>query len=152
MSDQLVDRSLSQVFGVDAINAPVPAVLSEAEERVDADSDDYDLVRRKLHALLIEGASAFEHLSAIAKSEEKISAFTALNEMLGGLSDISMKILDVKEKKIKVEQMKQKLLPKEGADPGQVINNNTIFIGSTTQFLDMINQEDVIDVECKENE
>lgn len=125
-----VDNTLSDVFGVVPIGDPEKVPPPEIPETKSGELEDFEFVRSKLHALLHEGSTAFEVLAQIAKSEEKISAFSTLNEMLSNLSDISIKLLEIQEKKNKI------LAPaKNAALPGtNSVTNNAVFVGSTSEL------------------
>lgn len=131
-----VDKSLSETFGVEPIGPPdrlPPPPLPETEEN---EIEDFEFVRQKLHSLLHEGTAAFETLADIAKTEEKISAFSTLNEMLSNLSDISIKLLEIQEKKRKIQTPKE-----QKALPGNV-TNNAVFVGSTADLDKLISKMD----------
>lgn len=137
-----VNESLSNTFGLDpleCVNKQLPTVI-EQEEVPDNSEKDFEFVRNKLHGLISEGTDAFQFLAELAKSEEKISAFSTLNEMLSNLSDISMKLLEVHEKKQKIKATEAKTSPS-----GQTnVTNNVAFLGSTadlSKFLQSTNNE-----------
>ena len=130
-----IDASLSETFGVPTISELVP-VEEKPMEVVESESDDFEFVRRKLHSLLHEGTTAFETLAVIAKSEEKISAFTALNEMMNNLSEISVKLLDIQEKKQKLNNTKT-----DNKNPTTITNNNIAFIGTTADLSKLLNDD-----------
>lgn len=129
-----VDNTLSEIFGVAPIGEPEKVPPPEIPETKPGDVEDFEFVRQKLHGLLHEGTTAFETLAQIAKSEEKISAFSTLNEMLSNLSDISIKLLEIQEKKNKL------LAPQKGQQSTpNTVTNNAVFVGSTADLARMIN-------------
>lgn len=138
-----IDDSLSETFGL-----PVPEREQRDEIAVqpsEAD-DDFEFVRETLRSLLDAGADAFADLANIARSEEKVSAYSAMNDMLSNLSNISVKLMDIQKTKREIENIGQKDKQQSG-----VVNNttNVAFIGSTTDLAKLISnntQGEIIDV------
>lgn len=133
-----VDNALSETFGVPTLQEVNPATISQADPPK-SELEDFEFVRLKLHALLHAGTESFETLALLAKTEEKISAFQALNEMMGNLSDISLKLLEIQEKK-------QKLTSKTEKHDGSVTNvtNNVAYIGSTADLAKLLNDHNFL--------
>jgi hypothetical protein len=105
------------------------------ESSVEADAD---AVRDTLYKLLKHGEDAFEDLKRIAVAEESPRSFEVLNGMLGNLSDIAIKLLDVHERKAKIQ--KSVALNQNDQQPinNGVVNNNTVFVGTTTDLQTML--------------
>lgn len=151
-----IDKSLSEMFGVDPMYEDKPTkteqlpVVVDPESRAiqvfeDPDSTDMETdaaqIRNNLHQLINQGQEAFESLIHIAKTEEKISAFDIANQMLSNLSNINLQLLALHEKKKKMKMADQQ---KKQADKGQagIVNNggttNIAFVGTTAELLDRI--------------
>ena len=94
-------------------------------------------VRSTLYNLLKQGEEAFEDLKRIAVAEESPRSFEVLNSMLGNLSDIAVKLIEVHERKQKINRGKE---PEKQAVNNGTVNNNTVFVGTTSDLQDMIRQ------------
>lgn len=140
-----IDDNLSQVFDMEPVKQG--DVIMKSGEVVPADVDnkqsekietDYDKTRNNLHGLLSQGQEALMYALDIAKSSEHPRAFEVVGNLIKQLSDINSQLLDIHEKK-------QKLDSKSGGKPDevptkQVTNNNAIFVGSTSELNKMIKQ------------
>ena len=133
-------RSLSETFDVhDVVDVPANE-LTVIDDRKPEDAtleSDADAVRDTLYNILKQGEEAFEDLKRIAGAEESPRSFEVLNSMLGTLSDVSMKLLDVHEKKAKIR--KQSATAETGAPVNNgTVNNNTVFVGTTAELQEML--------------
>ena len=133
-------RSLSETFDVhDVVDVPANE-LTVIDDRKPEDAtleSDADAVRDTLYNILKQGEEAFEDLKRIAVAEESPRSFEVLNSMLGTLSDVSMKLLDVHEKKAKIR--KQSTTAENGAPVNNgTVNNNTVFVGTTAELQEML--------------
>lgn len=141
-----VEEKFAEAFGIPPIeqvsDRDLPVVQNTPEPLDDKSKDDFEFVRGTLYKLLKNGSDAFEQLAEIASVEEKISAYSTMNEMLSNLSDISIKLLDIHEKKKKMEIAS----PKEQPQSQQNITNNTVFVGSAVDLDKLLSQGDIIDV------
>lgn len=139
-----VERNIHELVGLPVEEVSLPTLIEKTEAPKDADAkDDIDFVRDTLHSLLRAGTDAFEDLADIARTEEKVSAFATMNSMLQNLSDISLKLIDLHEKK-------QKLLatspePSGNSSVNNVTNNNAVFVGSTSDLAKFLNNGNVYD-------
>ena len=130
-----LDKSLSEAFDIEP---SMQHVQLPAERLIPEDStlqSDAEEVRSVLYNLLKEGEEAFNDLKRIAVAEESPRSFEVLNGMLSNLSDIAIKLLDVHEKKNKIN--KQSAIEQGPVNNGTV-NNNTVFVGTTADLQDMI--------------
>ena len=144
-----VERGIHELVGLPVEEPELPALIEKQEVPKDNDAkDDIDFVRNTLHSLLEAGTTAFEDLADIARSEEKVSAFATMNSMLQNLSDISLKLIELHEKK-------QKILATPSKEEGQaknvnnVTNNNAVFVGSTSDLTKFLNGGQIYDSEQK---
>lgn len=140
-----IEKSLSESFGVDTVLDVTPRGESSEimqinmPESKDLDSD-AESVRNTLYDLLKAGTEAFDDLKRIAVSEESPRSFEVLNAMLGNLSDIAVKLIDVQDKVNKIKRASQK----DSAPVNNgTVNNNTIFVGTTSDLQDMLKNLDM---------
>jgi hypothetical protein len=123
--EDVVDKREKQVSDV-VVNVPM-------DTSIDADAD---AVRETLYNLLKQGEEAFGDLKRIAVAEESPRSFEVLNSMLGQLSDIAVRLMDVHEKRIKIKKASAE--PTTAAINNGTVNNNTVFVGTTADLQDMI--------------
>lgn len=145
MSDSVDNKSnrvfqtLANTFDVeDVVDKKAPSVI-ESEIAVPEDNSvdsDAEAVRDTLYNLLKKGEEAFEDLKRIAVAEESPRSFEVLNSMLGQLSDIAVKLMDVHEKKNKIKKASAE--PDTKAINNGTVNNNTVFVGTTADLQQMI--------------
>lgn len=151
IDDEIVDasprvfRSLANTFDIpedSVVDVSSKSELStdvrvDVPESADLDSD-ANAVRDTLYNLLKNGEEAFNDLKRIAVAEESPRSFEVLNGLLGNLSDIAMKLMDVHEKKAKIQ--KAKSVDEVNVNNGSVITNNTVFVGTTADLQNAIKQ------------
>lgn len=136
-----VFQTLASTFDVeDAVDKRTPSVIESAIAVPEDDSVDSDAeaVRDTLYNLLKKGEEAFEDLKRIAVAEESPRSFEVLNSMLGQLSDIAVKLMDVHEKKNKIKKASTASESETKAINNGTVNNNTVFVGTTADLQQMI--------------
>lgn len=134
-----VFQTLADTFDVeDAVDKRAPVVIESSIDVPEDNSVDSDAeaVRDTLYNLLKKGEEAFEDLKRIAVAEESPRSFEVLNSMLGQLSDIAVKLMDVHEKKNKIKKASAE--PEAKAINNGTVNNNTVFVGTTADLQQMI--------------
>lgn len=129
-------QSLADTFDVDDVvdtsdvtDLSLPTIPDDTSVESDTEK-----VRETLYTLLSEGADAFSSLKRIAKAEESPRSFEVLNSMLSNLSDIAVKLMDVHERKLKMQKVST---PTEVVNNGNV-TNNTMFVGTTMELHEML--------------
>jgi hypothetical protein len=147
-----IDKSLSELFGVDPLYDPANQTntlatvqIVDPEQRAievinDPDSSDMEqdvaMIRNNMHAMIREGQEAFSALIHIAKAEERISAFEVCNSYLANLTEMNMQLMTLHEKKKKLKMMSS------DKSSGAIVNNggttNIAFVGTTKEMLEHI--------------
>lgn len=144
MSDNKSNRvfqTLADTFDIeDVVDKRTPATVEDAlvvpvDNTVDSDAE---AVRDTLYNLLKKGEEAFEDLKRIAVAEESPRSFEVLNSMLGQLSDIAVKLMDVHEKKNRIKKASTSNDQENKAINNGTVNNNTVFVGTTTDLQQML--------------
>ena len=137
-----IDESLSDVFDLEPMEVKTGELITSAGEVIVPDQPkdekiehDYDKTRGNLHSLLAQGQEALYHALEVAKSSEHPRAFEVVGNLMKQLSDVNAQLLDLHEKKQKLDLPKTK---QEEATGKQVTNNNAIFVGSTADLNKMI--------------
>ena len=104
----------------------------------DNKEDDFELVRRIKHGLLVKGEEALEDMIEVARATEHPRAYEVLSGMLKNVSDAGDSLIDIHKKK---HDMEKKDIP---AIPSTT--NNNVFVGSTTDLQRMLMKDvDIID-------
>jgi hypothetical protein len=135
-----IDTALSNTFQISPIAENKNQLVSYEEREIDSSNidDDIDAVRSNLYSLLEKGETALEDLTEIAKAEESPRAFEVLNSMLNTMSDISMKLLEIEERKIKMKKMRTDSSQQSDATNPTTVNNNVVFVGTTQELQNQI--------------
>jgi len=104
----------------------------------DNKENDFELVRRIKHGLLVKGEEALEDMIEVARATEHPRAYEVLSGMLKNVSDAGDSLIDIHKKK---HDMEKKDIP---AIPSTT--NNNVFVGSTTDLQRMLMKDvDIID-------
>lgn len=137
-----LDENLSEVFDIEPMEVKSGELITTTgdvvvpetpkDERIEYD---YDKTRNNLHSLLQSGQDALMHALEVAKSSEHPRAFEVVGNLMKQLSDVNAQLLDLHEKKQKLDLPKTK---QEEANAKQVTNNNAIFVGSTSDLNKML--------------
>ena len=101
---------------------------------------DAESVRSTLYNLLKVGTEAFDDLKRIAVAEESPRSFEVLNSMLGNLSDIAVKLIDIQDKVNKIKRADAAAPSKSAAVNNGTVTNNTVFVGTTAELQDAMRQ------------
>lgn len=135
-----IDETLSDVFDVEPMKVKSGELITTKGEVVVPKDEkieyDYDKTRNNLHSLLQSGQDALMHALEVAKSSEHPRAFEVVGNLMKQLSDVNAQLLDLHEKKQKLDLPKTK--QEESAGTKQVTNNNAIFVGSTSELNKML--------------
>lgn len=146
-------KSLSSTFDVPDVvdvtpkseNAISTEIVIPEDKTLDSDAT---AVRDTLYKLLTAGAEAFDDLKRIAVAEESPRSFEVLNGMLGNLSDIALKLIEVQDKVGKIKRADQKGEEQTGGTTN-ITNYNTAFVGTTADLQDVIKR---LSMEDNDNE
>lgn len=144
-----IDNALSSVFSVDTIPQSSQVVEYKPPEvtpyqppsSTNEDDSEFEEVKENIEELINKGATALESLTDIAVAEESPRAFEVLNTMLGTLSDLSMKLVELEERKVKLKKLRREMSGEssEIQESGpHTVNNSIVFVGTTDDLHDQI--------------
>lgn len=134
-----INQSLNDVFDIESkpveqlpevIDQSGQVILPQGNSSDDKIEYDYDRTRSNLHSLLAQGQDALLHALDVAKQSEHPRAFEVVGNMVKQLADVNSQLLDLSEKRQKLVQKKE--------DKPATVNNNAIFVGSTSDLKKMI--------------
>lgn len=132
-----IDQNLSEIFDIEESKViDVPAVVKDShhvdvpeEQSIDTD---FEMTRKNLHLLLMQGEDALMGALEVAKASEHPRAFEVVGTLMKQLADVNQQLLDLHRQKAKLDE------PSKGSPGKQVTNNNAIFVGSTSELNKMI--------------
>lgn len=91
--------------------------------------NDYDYVRDNLYNLVENGNVALSDLVEIARQSEHPRAYEVLSGLIKNIGDTTDKLSVLHEKQKKLSS---------GGEDNINVTNNTLFVGSSTDLLDML--------------
>ena len=113
------------------LSNPPEVIESDAKNRDDDVSADYEKSREHYYKLLERGNDALEYALEIAKQTDHPRAFEVFGQLLKNTTEVNDRIMELQ---IKMEQMKA--LERKG-NPTKV-TNNSLFVGSTAELQKLI--------------
>lgn len=130
--------NLYSVFNLLPITAKqeVAPVVEEQSTPSKIVNDDFETARENLHKMIKTGHEALENLAVIADQSQDAEAYTGLSSLLNSLIQANRELLALSKKRQEFERQEAVKAGPAG-EGGDVINNN-LFIGSTAELLDMI--------------
>ena len=111
--------------------------MTSTKTQQSSTEDDFELVRRIKHGLLVKGEEALEDMIEVARATEHPRAYEVLSGMLKNVSDAGDSLIDIHKKKHDMEKKDPPAIP---------TTNNNVFVGSTTDLQRML-MKDVTPIE-----
>ena len=137
--------ALSEALGVEnaiEIIPPEPKTVVEEEKNYhspDAE-EDYQLSRKTFRDLINKGSDAMETLTDLAKDSESPRAYEVLATMLRTVADTTKDLYDLQKK---AKELKITSEPgKKVLDNGSVNIDKAVFVGTTTELLKSLKEND----------
>jgi len=124
--DNKRNDSIAQVFDLE----PLEPQEHEVQEKPEDYTKDYEYARNNLIDLIEEGTKAFKEISDIAQQSESARAFEVSATYFKSLVDANKDLLELAKKR-------KELQPEKLKEPGKTTNNN-LFVGSTSELLQMM--------------
>ena len=127
-----MSKKLEKTLGLN----PLPMIIDSRDPEDDLSQDqkieeDVDGARTNLHDAIDITQTALQDMLNIAQQSQHPKAYETLNSLIKTYSDISMGLAELHLKKQRLDQKRP--MPEEG----QTVNNN-LFVGSTTELQQMI--------------
>lgn len=101
----------------------LPAIKAEKNK-------DYEYARNNLYNIIEKGQNALDDIIDIAKQSESARAFEVVTNLIKTMTDANKDLLSLAKA--------QKELEKDSDTPDKQITNNNLFVGSSTELLKMI--------------
>jgi hypothetical protein len=121
----------------DSRPATPPVVLEEGSSMQELDSD-FDRVRTNLANLAEKSSEVVEDLLSLARSTESPRAYEVLTTAISTLLSANKDLLEAHAKKADI---RNKLSAKETPTTQVNTQNNTVFVGSSEDLLDMLTRK-----------
>jgi hypothetical protein len=105
------------------------AAFDEQVEYIPSSDDDYDFARKNIRSILEKGSIALDKMLDVADLSQHPRSYEVVSTLIKSLSDSSKDLLELAEKKNRIEKGKD-------VDGNKTINNN-LYI-STSELLKLI--------------
>jgi hypothetical protein len=130
------DDKISEILDLEPMNSSpnLPLVYHENKQKPEDKQVDADLkfVRDNLYDLITSGHSAIDQMMSIADQSQHPRAYEVLANMIKTMVDTNKDLLDMHEKKKKLQGGDKK-------EESKTVNNN-LFVGSTNDILKLLKQ------------
>ena len=103
-----------------------------SKERDREIQDDYEFRRETLYQLIGKGQDALENLLHVAKESDHPRAYEVTGQLMKTTADL---VKDLTTLQIEMNKIQNE---KDGSGPNKVVNNNSVFVGDTNEFLEML--------------
>lgn len=135
------NQSLSNIFGVE----PTAHEVIEHETKIvsvveNAQDTDFEIARTTMHNLLLKGQSAIENALLIANGTEEADSYNAVSNLIGKMTDATVKLMGLHEMKAKINTKQQvaQITPELGSTTNI---SGPVFVGSTSELAKMISDQ-----------
>ena len=130
---------------------PVPVVVkTPSEVQKDNTDADYEYTRKNLKKLAEAGAAAIEHFKDVAEETGEPRAFEVLATLLKNTGELVKGVMENASIKANIDKRNEPVKT-VGDKENPTFNNATVFIGTTRDMLDKINNDQkTIDAESTE--
>lgn len=123
--DNDMKQKKQEVLEVDKNSTSIDVVRNNDIE------NDYELRRKTLHNLVGTGQDALEHMMLVAKESDHPRAFEVVGQLMKTTSDM---VADLTKLQIEMNKIESEKV----GGPSKVVNNNSVFVGSTNELLEML--------------
>ena len=116
--------------------------MTSTKTQQSSTEDDFELVRRIKHGLLVKGEEALEDMIEVARATEHPRAYEVLSGMIKNVSDVNDRLMDLNKKKKDLDRKEEiKNIAK---------TTNNLFVGSTAELQKILkNETDLVNVTPK---
>jgi len=115
---------LNKFFNIEEQKKPTEIVQIQSQDK------DFDYAKRNMYEIIEKSKLALEGIMKVATEGDSPRAYEVVTQMLKTMSEINKDLIDLE--KIKSETNKTTI---------KTTNNNSFFIGSTSDLQDLINPE-----------
>lgn len=120
----------------------IPKEKSEVTENEQSPSNidkDFEGARDNIKSIVEKGNGILDDMIALAKASDHPRAFEVAGSLINTLISANKDLLEIYEKKNKIKGVSQKT-----PEPTQTnIQNNTVFVGSPNELLDILSKKEI---------
>lgn len=127
-------KNLNNAFDIEVESQTVGTPIIEVKEEIDHNTDirkDYEYSRATLTSLVNKGQEAIDNILELAQETDSPRAYEVVGQLIKTVTDSAEKLMDVQKKLKDLEQEKQTTN----------VTNNALFVGTTTEVLNMLKSE-----------
>lgn len=130
------NQSLSNIFDVEPSTGEViehePNVSKSIEKLQDID---FEIARTTMHNILLKGQSAIENALLIANGTEEPDSYNAVSNLIGKMTDASVKLMGLHETKMKIlTKSEVQIQSTTESSTTTNISSQVVFVGSTSEL------------------
>jgi hypothetical protein len=127
------DLKISNALGVDFETLPSIVIDKvDVAEKNETLQGDFNSARKNIHSLINTGMDAMEGIVKVATESDSPRAYEVLTNMMKTLSEMNKDLIDIHDKLTDAESKKITI---------KNTTNNSIYVGSTSELQNLINQE-----------
>lgn len=131
--NDVISEALGIENKVEVIPPSEPMIINTPHETDDADAD-YNLSRRTFRSLIEKGNQAIEGITDLAKESESPRAYEVLATLMRTVADTTKDLYDLQKKTKDLKAV-------DGKDQPNVTVEKAVFVGSPTELLKKIKEE-----------
>lgn len=141
-----LDKNMSQIFDVEPtkidgelVETPITPLANMTPPPAPVNSDDADMeadfekMRHNQEELILKGKIALDCALDIVQQSDQPRAIEVFSTLLGQLSKINQDAMDLHAKRRDIKNARP-----ESEDAPKTVNNNAIFVGTTSELNKMI--------------
>lgn len=134
------NQSLSNIFDVEPTAHEVVAAEEAAPVAVEKPEDkDFELARLAMHNILLQGSTAIENALVIANGNEEADSYNAVSNLIGKMTEASVKLMGLHEIKAKIAKPAAPTAPQ--LEGGAVSINGPVFVGTTSELSRLVMEQ-----------
>lgn len=129
----MVEDKLGLALGipVQSTNTDVVLVTQVANPSNTDVQNDYAFARQNLYDVLTKGISALGEMTDIAKQSQHPRAYEVLSGLIKTLGETNERLMNLQKDKLELDELES------GDEGGSIHVANAIFVGTTSELLDM---------------
>ena len=124
-----------EIISTETEDAPI--LKTEAtKNNVEDIKKDYEYTRGNLYSLIEKGQEAINGILELAQESEMPRAYEVAGQLIKNVADATDKLMDLQKKLKDIEETSPK---------GPTTVNNALYVGSTSELLKLIKQQNQVD-------
>ena len=132
--------NMNEILGIEGdliVDEKRPVVIPKSVDKKQDIQSDYEYARSNIYGVIETSSEALSQLVELAKASEHPRAFEVVGQLTKTLVDANKDLLEI-QKKVKALQAEDEQVD----DSGKNVTNNNLYVGSTSDLLKMIKDED----------